>query len=59
MSFSTARESAQMIGLVTALEISITELKSPGLEMGNPASMMSTPRSSSALATMIFSWVLS
>jgi hypothetical protein len=59
MSFSTARESAQIIGLETAFDISMTELKSPGLEIGNPASMMSTPSSSSALATMIFSWVFS
>ena len=59
MSFSTARVRAQMVGQVTALEISTTELKSPGLEMGNPASMTSTPRASSARATCIFSTVLS
>ena len=57
ISFSTARVSAQMVGQVTAFEISTTELKSPGLEMGNPASMISTPSSSSAFATSIFSIV--
>ena len=59
MSFSTARDSAQTVGQVTALEISTTELKSPGLEIGKPASMTSTPRSSRALATWIFSTVFS
>ena len=57
MSFFTARVSAQIVGSETALEISSTELKSPGLEMGNPASMTSTPRLSSSLATSIFSVV--
>ncbi|GHU73915.1 hypothetical protein FACS189413_18590 [Bacteroidia bacterium] len=38
MSFSTARVNAQIVGQVTALDISTTELKSPGLETGNPAS---------------------
>ena len=57
ISFSTARVSAQITGHVTALEISITELKSPGLEIGNPASITSTPSCSSALATCIFSTV--
>ena len=33
MSFSTARVRAQMVGHVTAFDISSTELKSPGLEM--------------------------
>ena len=41
--FSTARVSAQIVGQVTALEISTTELKSPGLDIGNPASITSTP----------------
>ncbi len=40
-----------MVGQVTALEISTTELKSPGLETGNPASITSTPNCSKALAT--------
>ena len=59
MSFSTARVSAQIVGSETAFEISSTELKSPGLEIGNPASMMSTPRLSSNFATSIFSVVFS
>src|SRR5690606_28572334 len=56
MSSFLARVSAHT-PVVTALEISITERKSPGLEMGNPASMMSTPSPSRALATTIFSSV--
>src|SRR5690606_16239514 len=48
---------AQIVGLETALEISTTELKSPGLETGKPASMTSTPSFSSCLATSIFSIV--
>ncbi len=51
MSCSTARVSAQMVGHVTAFEISITEWKSPGLETGNPASITSTPNCSNAFAT--------
>ena len=57
MSFSTARVRAQMVGLITALEMASTELKSPGLEIGKPASITSTPNSSNALATSIFSIV--
>lgn len=34
MSFFTARVRAQMVGMVTALEISTTELKSPGTRDG-------------------------
>ena len=59
ISFCTARVRAQTVGQVTALDISTTELKSPGLDTGNPASITSTPRLSSALATWIFSMVLS
>ena len=59
MSFCTARVRAQMVGHVTAFEISMTLLKSPGDETGKPASMTSTPRASRALATWIFSTVLS
>ena len=51
ISFWTARVKAQIVGQVTALEISITELKSPGLEIGNPASITSTPSASNAFAT--------
>ena len=57
ISFCTARVNAQIVGHVTALDISITELKSPGLEIGNPASITSTPSSSNAFATWIFSTV--
>ncbi len=59
MSFFTARVRAQIVGAVTAFDISSTELKSPGDEMGNPASITSTPRASSMRATSIFSVVLS
>ena len=59
MSFSTALVRAQMVGQVTAFEISITDLKSPGLDIGNPASITSTPKASSCFATSIFSTVLS
>src|SRR5690606_16740435 len=41
----------------TALEISMTERKSPGLEIGKPASITSTPNASSSRAIMIFSSV--
>ena len=57
ISFSTARVSAQIVGSDTAFDISSTELKSPGLEIGKPASMISTPKASSNLATSIFSVV--
>ena len=57
ISFSTARVRAQIVGQVTALEISTTELKSPGLEIGKPASITSTPSSSNCFATWIFSTV--
>ena len=59
MSFSTARVRAHIVGHVTALDISITEWKSPGLEIGKPASIMSTPKLSRRRATSIFSTVLS
>ena len=51
ISRSMARVKAQMVGQVTAFEISTTELKSPGLEIGKPASITSTPKASSCLAT--------
>ncbi|CCY38147.1 unknown [Tannerella sp. CAG:118] len=57
MSFSTARVNAQIVGHVTAFEISTTDLKSPGLDTGNPASITSTPNPSNAFATWIFSTV--
>src|SRR5690606_9595991 len=39
----TARVRAHTVGVVTNLDISTTLLKSPGLEIGNPASIISTP----------------
>ena len=39
----------------TFFEISETELKSPGLETGKPASITSTPRLSKSLAISTFS----
>jgi hypothetical protein len=57
MSFLTALVRAQITGFETAFDISTTELKSPGLETGNPASMTSTPSDSRAWATSIFSIV--
>ena len=59
ISFSTARVRAQMVGHVTAFEISTTDWKSPGLETGKPASITSTPNSSRACAIWIFSIVFS
>jgi 2-isopropylmalate synthase len=45
---------AQTQAFLTILDISTTELKSPGLEIGNPASITSTPSSSSCLAIVSF-----
>ena len=53
------RVKAHIVGHVTAFDISTTELKSPGLDTGKPASITSTPNSSRAFATSIFSTVLS
>lgn len=47
ISFFIARESAHTMGRVTALQTSSTDRKSPGLDMGKPASIMSTPKASS------------
>jgi len=54
MSFLTARVKPQTVAFLTILEISTTELKSPGLETGNPASITFTPSSSSLLAITTF-----
>ena len=43
MSFSFARLSAQTDAFFIILDISTTDLKSPGLEIGKPASIISTP----------------
>tara|TARA_B000000441_G_scaffold125334_1_gene103341 strand:+ start:5109 stop:5252 length:144 start_codon:yes stop_codon:yes gene_type:complete len=45
------------MGFFTTLDISDTELKSPGLEIGKPASMISTPNDSRSSAISIFSSV--
>ena len=54
MSFSTALESAQTVVFFMIFEISTTELKSPGLDTGKPASITSTPRSSNFWAIITF-----
>ena len=41
ISFLTALVKPQTVAFLTILEISTTELKSPGLETGNPASITS------------------
>ena len=42
MSFSTALVKAHIVGSVTAFDISTTDLKSPGEEIGNPAAYSSS-----------------
>ena len=54
MSFSTALERAQTVVSLMIFVISKTELKSPGLETGKPASITSTPRFSSFSAITSF-----
>src|SRR5690606_25221287 len=54
----TARVRAHTVGVVTNLDISTTLLKSPGLEIGNPASIISTPSVSNSSAMMSFSGVV-
>mmetsp|Transcript_15708 Transcript_15708/g.23087 ORF Transcript_15708/g.23087 Transcript_15708/m.23087 type:complete len:281 (-) Transcript_15708:152-994(-) len=59
MSLGRARASPQMMGgsslLPTSCAIFCTALKSPGDAKGNPASITSTPKRCSCLATLIFS----
>ena len=50
ISFLTALVKPQTRAFLIKLEISSTALKSPGLEMGKPASKTSTPRWSSCYA---------
>ena len=57
MSFCTALVKPQTLALVIIFEISLTELKSPGEEIGKPASIISTPNSSSFKANSTFSVV--
>jgi len=59
MSFKTALLNPQTDACLITLEISETLSKSPGLEMGNPASIISTPKSSSFNANSIFSVLFS
>ena len=44
ISLSFALLRAQTDAFLTIFEISTTDLKSPGLEIGNPASIISAPR---------------
>ena len=55
MSLNAARERPQITDLFARLAISLTAWKSPSEAIGKPASMMSTPMSSSSSATSIFS----
>ena len=57
ISFSTARVRAQTVLSFMFFEISTTELKSPGLETGNPHSIISTFSCSSDFASSTFSIV--
>ena len=57
ISFLTALDNPQTLAFLTILDISFTELKSPGLEIGIPASITSTPCSSSCLAIVSFWFV--
>jgi len=43
ISFLTALVKPHTLAFFTIFEISTTELKSPGLDIGKPASIMSTP----------------
>src|SRR6185503_7466757 len=59
MSLKAARDSPQITAFLERVAISWTAAKSPSDAMGKPASMMSTPMSSSSSATAIFSsWVI-
>ena len=58
ISFFTALVSPQTEAFLTIFEISSTDLKSPGLETGNPASITSTPKISRRSAIIIF-WSVS
>ncbi len=55
MSLKPARESPQTTAFLVRLAISWTAAKSPSDAIGKPASMMSTPISSSSSATSSFS----
>ena len=55
ISFCTARLRPHTVAFFITLEISSTDLKSPGLETGKPASIISTPSSSNCRASSSFS----
>ena len=55
MSFSSAREREQTDADFTASAIALTEAKSPGEAIANPASITSTPSASSWSAMRTFS----
>ncbi len=59
ISFLTALVSPHTMALRTVLATSLTASKSPGEEMGKPASMISTPSSSRRFARISFSALLS
>ena len=59
ISFCTARVKPQTVAFFISFAISDTDSKSPGLEMGNPASIISTPRASNLSAKPTFSLVFS
>src|SRR6188474_249741 len=58
MSFGVHRARPQTVELTISAAMAWTDSKSPCEEMGNPASMTSTPRSSSCRAISSFSWKL-
>ncbi len=59
MSLKAARDSPQITAFLERVAISWTAAKSPSEAIGKPASMMSTPMSSSSSATSSFSsWVM-
>ena len=59
ISFLTALVKPQTLAFFTIFEISTTELKSPGLDIGKPASIISTPSWSNLLAITSFCFVSS
>ena len=59
MSFFTALVNPHTLAFFTIFEISTTDLKSPGLEIGKPASIISTPRKSNFSAITSFCFVSS
>ena len=54
ISFSTALVKPQTVAFFTIFEISVTDIKSPGLETGKPASITFTPNKSNLSAITNF-----